>query len=523
MPGLSNNQLIAKNTIVLYFRMLFSLLVSLYTSRIVLNTLGIVDFGIFNVVGGIVTLFTFINGSLANGTMRFIMYELGKKDFKQLNRVFSMSLTIHSLIAFTILILAETLGLWFLNTKMSIPSERLIAANWVYQLSIFTALINLTQVPYTSLIMAHEKMNIYAFVSIIEVLLRLAIVFVLLLITFDKLKLYAFLVFCSSALIALFYRYYCKSRFKESNYKFENDKKLFKTLTSFAGWNMVGTAAFISTNQGTNVLLNIFFGTVVNAAFGIANQVSGAIKSLMQNFMTAIKPQIVKSYAEGDMVNFQNLIFRSSKFSFYLLMLMSMPIFFETNYILRIWLKEFPEISIIFCRLILLYSLIHCFIDPFHLATQASGKIKWFQIIIGVILILQLPVSFIFLKMGAQPSIVFWVLLFCGLFSIPASLYITSRTIPSFQILNFIKLILIPCLIIFSITSIIISLIPIYFDESFIRLTITTISSFIVSGILIFYLGLDSSEKKYALELLNKVIRKITGWNLQRLSKDDKL
>jgi O-antigen/teichoic acid export membrane protein len=313
------NKRIAKNTVMLYIRMLFSMVVSLYTSRIVLNTLGVEDYGIYNVVGGIITMFSFLNGAMAAGTQRFLTFELGKNDAIQLSRVFSMSMSIHLMIALVVFVLGETLGLWFVNTQLTIPSERMAAANWVYQFSVLSAMVGIWSVPYNASIIAHERMNVYAYVSILEVILRLLIVFLLQWFGFDKLKFYAVLVFSVSLTIRFIYGRYSKLHFSETRFKFYWNKDLFNTLVSYAGWNLWGNLAVVAHDQGVNILLNIFFGPAVNAARGIAYSVKAAVYSFVQNFQVAMNPQIIKSFASGDFKNMHQLIFQGSKFSFFLL------------------------------------------------------------------------------------------------------------------------------------------------------------------------------------------------------------
>ena len=316
MPS-SNNKHIAKNTLMLYFRMILTMLVSLYTSRIVLNTLGVEDYGIYNIVGGVVILFSFFNNAMSNATQRFLSFELGQNNSVQLKRTFSMIINVHIGIAFLIFLLAETVGLWFLNTHINIPTERMKAANWVYQFSIFTFLINIIRVPYHATIVAYEKMSFYAYLSIIEVLLKLGVVFLIQISPLDKLIFYGFLIFVVSVLILLVYKIYCNKNFDAANYNFFWDTKLFKTLISFSGWSLFGSAANVSSKQGTDILLNIFYGVMVNAAMGIANQVNNAVNGFVQNFQTAFKPQIVKSYAANETDYLIRLIFQTSKFSFF--------------------------------------------------------------------------------------------------------------------------------------------------------------------------------------------------------------
>lgn len=312
-----SNKRIAKNTLMLYFRMILTMLVSLYTSRVVLNTLGVEDFGIYNVVAGFVTMFGFLNSAMASATQRFLAFEIGKGDHDQLRNVFSMSVNIHFLIAFIIFILAETIGLWFVNTQLTIPAGRMGAAQCVYQFSILAMMVTMVSVPYNAMIIAHERMNVFAWVSIIEVSLKLFIVFMLQWFGFDKLKFYAVLTFCVSLIIRFIYGFYCSRQFKESRFRYFWDRPLFKTLASYAGWNLWGNIAAVLQGEGVNVLLNIFFGPVINAARGIAFQVKGAVNQFVANFQMAMNPQIIKSYAVNDLKYMHQLIFRGAKYSFF--------------------------------------------------------------------------------------------------------------------------------------------------------------------------------------------------------------
>ena len=321
-----NNKRIAKNTLVLYGRTLFVMLISLYTSRVILEVLGVDDFGIYNVVGGLVSMFALINGSLTSITQRFLNFELGKKNEERLKRIFSASLSIHFILSIFILLLGETVGLWFLNTGLNIAPERMIAANWVYQCSLLTFIVNLISLPYNAAIIAHEKMDIFAYVSILNAFLKLSIVFPLRWISSDKLAGYAMLMLLVSIVIRLIYGRYCRKHYPECSFAFCKDKALYGEITSFAGWTFIGNSSALLMTQGVNILLNIFCGVAVNAARGIAVQVGHAVDSFVTNFMTALKPQIVKSYASGEHEYMMKLVQRGSKFSFYLLLLLSLPI-----------------------------------------------------------------------------------------------------------------------------------------------------------------------------------------------------
>lgn len=385
--------------------MLITMGISLYTSRIILNALGVNDFGIYNVVGGIVIMFGFLNSAMASGTSRFLTFELGRQNFEELKRVFSMSMNVHILIAIIVLILAETIGLWFLNYKLVIPIERLDAANWVYQCSIIVFILNIIQVPYNSSIISHEKMSIYAYISIIEVLLKLLIVYLLLLVSVDKLKLYALLISSVSIIIIVINRIYCLRKFSECKYNFFWDKNLFKKLSSYGGWDIIGNLSVIVQNQGLNILINIFYGPVVNAARAISYQIYGAVYSFVTNFMMAANPQIIKYYAQNEKEKMKILVLNSSKFSFLLMWLISIPVIINTKTILRLWLKIVPEYTVIFVNLILIIGLLDAIRRPFVMATHAIGVVKKQSTICGTILILSLPISYIFFKLSYSPVI----------------------------------------------------------------------------------------------------------------------
>ena len=337
-----NNKRIAKNTLLLYVRMLFTIIVGLYTSRIVLNTLGVNDYGLYNVVGGIVSMLGFLNSAMTAASQRFISFELGKQNKQKLEEVFSTSVTIHIIIACIIFITAETIGLWFLNTHMNIATSRMTAANWVYQCSIFTFMISVISVPYNACIVAHEHMKTFAYISIIEVSLKLAIVYLLLILSFDKLIIYAVLLLCVSLIIRMIYGIYCKKKFEECTYRFHFNKKLFLEMFSFAGWSIIGNLGFSLKDQGSNVVLNLFCGTAINAARGVALQVNGIISNFSNNFLMALNPQITKQYATGDIPKSIQLVYAGCRYSFYLLSIISIPVMVNLDYILSLWLGIVP-------------------------------------------------------------------------------------------------------------------------------------------------------------------------------------
>lgn len=409
MSDLNRNKRIAKNSLLLYIRTFFVLIINLYTSRVILRTLGVEDFGIYNVVGGVVAMFGFINNSMSSATQRYITFALGKGDTENLQKVFSTALQIHFLIAVLIVLLGETIGLWFMYEKMQIPVDRIDAAFWVLQCSILSSVVMIISVPYNADIVAHERMSAFAYISILETVLKLIIVYALLISFGDRLILYAFLILIVQLFIRFCYNSYCHKHFAESKYRHIWDKALFKEMTSFAGWSMFGNLSAVLFGQGLNMLLNIFFGPVVNAARAIALQVQIAIQQFVSNFQMALNPQITKTYAKGEITEMHKLMFRSARFSFYLLFLLSLPVLFETEFILTIWLKTVPENTVIFLRIMICTSLIYTMANPMIIANQATGKVKKYQAVCGSILLMILPISYICLKLGFPAYSVFIV------------------------------------------------------------------------------------------------------------------
>lgn len=400
----SDNRRIAKNTLALYARMGVTMLVSLFTSRVVLQTLGVEDFGIYNVVGGVVVLFSFLNAAMSSATQRFLNFELGKKNLAQVARVFSMSMSVHFCIAGTVLILAETVGLWFLNAKLNIPAERMFAANWVYQFSVASTLFGIMLVPYNATIIAYERMTFFAFASIATALLRLGIVYLLLVGNVDKLILYAALTLAVSAIMQLVHVVYCRRAFPQTaRYEPFRDKKLFFELVSFSGWSLFGGVANMSNTQGINMVMNIFCGVGVNAAMGIANQVNGAVYQFVSNFQTAFNPQIVKRYSSGEHESFIRLIFRASKISYFLMFLLAFPLALNADFVLSVWLGNVPAYAADFARWTLAFALVDALSGPLWMSIQATGKIRTYQLIVSAFIFANLPLSALLLWSGFSP------------------------------------------------------------------------------------------------------------------------
>lgn len=422
----NRSKTIAKNTIVLYIRMIFVLGVALYTSRAVLEVLGVEDYGMMNVVGGVVSMLGFFNGAMISSTQRFFSYAIGQNDTKQLCLNYSTILVIQAGLALLILLLAETVGLWFVKNYLVIPEGRLTAAMWVYHFSIGTFIVSMMQVPFTAMIITHERMNAFAFISIAEILMKLLIVIALPWIHYDKVITYMGLIFLVVLLTFIAYVIYTRTRFKYVKYIREKNKALFKTLIGYMGWNLWGNAAAVIMNQGVNILINLFFGPAVNAARAIAYQVQGAVSQLVGNFQLAMNPQIVKSYAAGDLEYMHNLIIRGSKLSFFLVFILALPVSMEAEFLLSIWLKEVPTYATQFTILVMALSCIDSFSGSLMIAAQASGKIKVYQSVVGGLLILNLPLSYVALKLGADPMATMYVAIFISLIALYSRLRIIT-------------------------------------------------------------------------------------------------
>lgn len=498
----ANNKRIVKNTAFLYIRMLISMIVGLYTSRVVLNTLGIENYGIYNVVGGVISMFTFVNSAMASTTSRFLTIALGKKELKKLQRVFQTALIIHALIAVFVVVVGETVGLWFLLNKMQIPELRMDAAMWVYQISIVTTAISIMNVPFNASIIAHEKMSAFAYISILDVVLKLLIVYFLLFISFDKLKVYAVLLFFAQAINQFIYMYYCKQKFAETKIRFILDRSLFKEMAAFAGWSLYGNFAYVAYNQGLNILLNIFFGPIINAARGIAVQVQSIIYSFVNNFQIAMSPQLTKSYATGDIDYMNQLIFQGSKFSFYLLLFMALPVLLETPYILQLWLTQVPEHAVSFLRIMILINLVDTLSTPVGFATRATGKIKMPQLIAGTILVAILPISYFVLKLGASAEAVFVVHLCCAVIAQVARVIMLKNRV-RFSIRQYLSNAIFPVSIVFVIVmGLSILMMQFIKDTNLINLLFVCIATVFINTVVIFVVGITKSERCFLVQKL---------------------
>lgn len=504
----SNTKRIAKNTLMLYFRQILIMLVSLYTVRVVLNTLGATDYGIYNVVAGVVTMFSFLSGAMATASQRYFSFDLGKKNYENLKTTFSVTFEIYLLLAFVVILFAETLGLWFVNNKLVIPADRLFAANCIYQSSIVSFLFTLITTPYMASIIAHENMNVYAYFSIIETFLRLGIVFLLKLVLMDKLVLYGVLLCCVTLINTSLYRFYCHKNYEECKVKFVWNKALFKELVSYSGWNMFGASIGVVKNQIMNIVLNLFFGPIVNAARGISAQVNSAVVSFGQNFSTAMRPQVIKSYAAGKIDDCMNLVYRGCKFTFFLMYIFILPLSLEMDFVLQIWLKNPPENAALFTKLALIDALIDCISYQIMTLAQATGKIKLYQSVVGGILLLNLPISYIFLKNGFPAYIVFVISICITLLAAIVRLFIIKR-LTNFSISRFLLKAVLPCLLVSLLSAVVPYFVNISIKNIVVDFFVTVLVSVFMTILCILFIGLTKQERSnLKMQIKNKLGRK---------------
>lgn len=493
----SSNKRIAKNTIYLYFRSFLMMAIGLFSSRVILQALGVDDYGLYGAIGSIVAMFTILNGVLATGTSRFLTFELGKGDKERLRKTFSAAFAMHVALAVILFIVLETIGVWFLNNKMNIPEGREVAANVVFQLSILTCMLSLTQVPYGACIIAHEKMSVYAYVGIAEAVFKLALIFTLLYVPFtDNLIVYAIILATWSIGLQIWYRIYCRKRFEESNLMIVRDKSIYKGMLSYSLWDFLGQFCATGIGQGLNILLNIFFGVVMNSARTVAYQVENALTQFSNNFLVASQPQIVKSYAAGNYNRFYQLISQVGKYAFFLLFILTLPFFLEAEYVLSLWLVEVPAYSSVFLKVTMVVTLFRIISRPLVQGVHATGKIKFLNMTSGVFGVLTyLPAVYILFSSGCPFWTMFIVQVVCAIMS--SSLEIWSlRRLYEFSILKYLKEVYLTSFVVLAISSIAPALVVYCFEPSLARLIATFATSFISAGVTIYYLGLPKNARK---------------------------
>lgn len=510
MPKAYNpdNTRLARNTVLLYFRMALMMCINLYTSRIVLHTLGVEDYGIYNVVGGIVVMLSFVNDSMTASTQRFLSFELGSGNKQKLREVFATSINIHFVISLVIVLLGETVGLWFLHEKMVIPPERMYAAEWCYQLSIFTAVLNVLSYPYISAIIAHEKMSSFAYIAILDAVLKLLLVYLLLVFDYDRLIFYAILYAAEKLLIRLIYNIYCVRNFDECKYRWFFRKDLFKEMASFAGWKMWGELAMVFYIQGLDLLLNVFFGPVVNAARAAAHYAQGAVGNFASNFQMAINPQIMKTYASGQLKKMHQLVFTGTRITFCMLLIVCLPLLIETPAVLGLWLKEVPEGSVTFLRLMLVILMIRQSTSVLVTAVAATGKIRKYEVTMSILMLTILPISYIVLCLGGAPWSVFVVYLTIVVIGYFTILYIVLPQI-ELSLREYARYAVMRCAIVL-LLSLIIPFAVVLLIAPGTLISILNILLMVISTIVISYIfGLEAQERTNVKNKVKTIIAKM--------------
>lgn len=496
-----NNKKLAKNTLFLYFRMFITLVIGLYTSRVVLNVLGISDYGIYNVIGGIVAIFATLNSAMSSTSSRYVTYYLGKGDSKKLNNIFCTVTYIHVAIAIIVIIICETVGLWFFYNHMSIPTDRVDVAFWLLQFSFAASFLSMINIPYTGLIIAHENMNIYAYISIFDVTMKLVIAFLIQYSPIDKLLFYGILILFVQLSDFLIYRLYCIKKYIESHLKLFFDNALFKELLTYCGWSIIGNLAVVFNTQGVNLLLNMFFGPAVNAARGIAVQVQNVVNQFVSNFQVALNPQIVKTYANNDKDRMHQLIFASAKYGFLLLFLISLPIMIEAKMILSIWLKIVPDYTVVFLRIILISCLVNSLANSFTVAAGATGRIKLYSVVVGGIVLLPVPVSYFILKQYPQPELIFCIVVLFEIFALLVRLLFMKKMI-SLPITLYIKKVVKPIVGVVLISLWFPLLYFINSENNFINTLFCCLISVLSVGISIYMIGLNRQERNVVIKIV---------------------
>jgi O-antigen/teichoic acid export membrane protein len=489
------------------------MIVSLFTVRVVLKTLGVEDYGIYSVVAGVVEMFSFLSITMASASQRFFAYELGKNNILQLKRTFSITFLIYTIIALIILILSETVGLWFLNNKMIIPTDRINAANFIYQISILSFLITIMNIPYEAIIIARENMRFFAYISVLEVILKLAGVYILVLFSLDKLKLYSFLILVTTCIVTFCYRKLCRRNYEETFFHFYWNKDLFKTLISYSAWSLFGAITSVVNNQGINILLNVFFGPAVNAARAIGYRVSSTISSFSTNFYTAINPQIIKSYASEDKGYMKVLINKSSKFSFFLLLLIALPILVELENILKLWLNETNVYIVTFSRLAIIFALVNSLENPLTQAVRATGNIRKYQITVGFFTLLTFPISYLLLIFRFPPESTIYTLITIYIIALFIRLNVLHKLI-NFSTKIYWKEVLFKILIVCIFSTILPFILKNKIGEGVLQFFIVETFSFVWILTVIYILGLSKEEKLAIASFTKKSISRLYKKNL---------
>lgn len=505
----ANNKRIVKNTAFLYLRMLLMLFISFFTSRIVLQSLGIVDYGIYNVVGGVVAMFSFFNSALSGATARFLSFELGTGDTNKLKRTFASALTIHIGLGIFIVLLLETIGLWFMYNKLNVPTDRLGSAIIVFHISALTCFFNIIQVPFNASVTSHEKMSAFAYISIYDAIVKLLIVYALYVFAGDRLILYAILLMCTTLTTNLIYFVYCYRNFQECRLSISLDKAISIPILKYSGWDLYGNLSVMVRGQGLNVLQNLFFGPVVNASTGVANTVLAAIMGFTENFLTAVRPQIIKQYAARNYDYFQKMVVNSAKYSFYLLLVTTLPLIIEADYAMGIWLKEVPQYAVIFCQLSIINNWISIIYRPIVISITATGEVRRISFINGTTYLLVLPATYVLLKLGYGPTTPFLLnIFFLFIGHTIFSMLTVKKQLPFFEVARFFKSVLLKCTIVILVSVPVPALLHHCMDDSLARFITVCTVSVIWTCITLYSIGIGKNERIALRNIINNKILK---------------
>ncbi len=511
MPATNeNSKRIARNTALLYVRMLILMAVQLYTSRVVLNALGVTDFGIYNAVAGFVLMFSVISGSLSAAISRFITFELGRGDIEKLKRIFSTAVIIQLLIGGFIVLLGESVGLWFLNARMNIPADRMLAANWVWQFALLSFVVNLISVPYNACIIAHERMSAFAYIGLVEAGCKLLIAFLIVYNPFDRLAYYGLLLCLVALVIRFIYGVYCKRHFEECRFRWIFDRGLFREISGFAGWNFIGSSSGILRDQGVNVLINVFCGPAVNAARGIAMQVSAAVNSFSTNFMMALSPQITKSYAQGNRDYLMTLVCQGSRLSFYLLLFLSMPILADTHTVLQLWLKVVPEHTVVFVRLVLLCVMSESVSYPLVTLMLATGKIRNYQIVVGGLQMLNFPAAYVLLKSGLASETTMMAAIVVALLCLSARLFMLRRMV-GLPVRRFVRHTLLNVAVVSALACVLPLWTATTMEAGLSRFVVVVLVSVCSVGGVVYFVGCTGKEREFVAAKVAQISKRIKG------------
>lgn len=498
MSNSQDNKRVAKNTVYMYIRMAFSMLVGLYTSRVVLNVLGVEDYGLYNVIGGIIALFTVLNSALINTTSRFITVSLAKGNVQDTRQIFNMALLLHFFVGLFVVVLGETIGLWYLHNKLVIPEGREVAAEWLYQFTILSAFLSTLNVPYSAAIIAHEKINVYAIIQIVDVVLKLVIVFLLKVAPFDQLIFYALLVLLVTMFDVSVYIFYCQRKFEEVKFLLFWSWKIFREILKFIGWALVGNFSNMFYTQGINLMLNAFCGPAVNAARGIAVQVQGVVAQMANNVQTAINPQIMKTYALNNIDRMHMLICASSRLCYYLLFFIALPIMLEADYILELWLGIVPDHTVNFIRLTLIASLLDAFINPLFTANLASGKLNLYYIPVSIVSSSFMFITYFAIKTTRIPESVFICYLVMVVIGVVVRIFVMKKQIHLPKRI-YIKKAVLPTIGVTVLATIMPVIAHLTIENDLVRLLVTLLVSIFSIGICVITIGISKSERQYGI------------------------